>query len=322
MTPGAKRTLRVVATLALLILIVYFYSLQVLDNWAALQNFRLEFKLHYLASALILYLAGYLLDTYAWQVCMNRGRRGIDLDFPQSLAVLHGSGLMKYLPGRIWSYTAQLVWLRKYGFGAPVILFVNLISILGSMFVSVCFGLIYLAAYLSRLSLATAALAFLVLVLLNLAFIKWNTPVMNRIIALVSRLLKKEIEPVQNSSSLIIIMEIAHTGSWALVAAGAYLLGRGIGVDIPAAQTFALLSSMAVSWVAGYVAFILPAGLGVRELIMLSMLQGVVDPRTALLFPVLTRLMDLLAVVVLGLLSLYIGVKRGVFASAPISEAK
>jgi hypothetical protein len=74
MTPGAKRTLRGRWRCSSCRVL----HAQVLTTGLP-QNFRLG-SLHHLASALILYFAGYLL-THATSV-RNRGRCGIDLDFP------------------------------------------------------------------------------------------------------------------------------------------------------------------------------------------------------------------------------------------------
>jgi glycosyltransferase 2 family protein len=310
--------LRSVATVALLALTVYFYSFQVAENWSALRSFRPSFNTVYLLLAPLLYVAAYIVDTYAWQFCMNMRRRGLVLNFQESLAVFHSSNLLKYVPGRIWSYTAQMVWLRKYGIPRPVILFVNLISIVASMVVSVYFGLVYLLAYRNQLSTVAIVAALTLFTLLNIAFIRWNAPVLNRFIILLARLLKREIEPLQHSSSLIILMELAHVTSWSLIGVGTYALAQGVGLHIAVVDLFAVVASLAISWMLGYLAFILPAGLGVREVTMFWMLRGIADPQVTLMFPVLSRLMDLLMAALLGAVAMYIGVKRGVFSSGSV----
>jgi uncharacterized membrane protein YbhN (UPF0104 family) len=72
---------------------------------------------------------------------------------------------------------------------------------------------------------------------------------------------------------------------------------------------------MSLSWVAGYLAVITPGGLGVREGTMLVMLLNVVDTRTALIFPIVSRFMYLISEALLGLTALFIGMKYKVFSS-------
>ncbi len=96
---------------------------------------------------------------------------------------------------------------------------------------------------------------------------------------------------------------------------GGYFLAKGIGLDIAFTSIFALLASMSLSWLIGYFAVITPGGLGVREGVMLLMLNNVVNVQIALIFPLLSRLMYLVAEALLGLMALSLGIKFNVFSS-------
>jgi uncharacterized membrane protein YbhN (UPF0104 family) len=96
---------------------------------------------------------------------------------------------------------------------------------------------------------------------------------------------------------------------------GGYFLAKGIGLTVGFSSIFALLASMSLSWVVGYIAVISPGGLGIREGVMLLMLQGVVDTQTALIFPLLSRFMYLIAEALLGFSALALGIKYDIFSS-------
>jgi hypothetical protein len=228
---------------------------------------------------------------------------------------VNASGLFKYLPGRIWTFTAQLVWLKKYDISKPVILYVNLICIAGSIIVSLYLGLIYLALYTNLIGIKVIILLFLALILLNAAYITWNSLLMNKLIVLAGRLLKKEIQPLDNSKLLVLFIQFIYMCSWALMGFGGFFLAKGIGLDIPFESMFAILASMSISWFIGSLAIISPGGLGIREGIMLLMLNNTVNVQTALIFPILSRIMYLLAEALLGLTALALGIKYKVFSS-------
>jgi uncharacterized membrane protein YbhN (UPF0104 family) len=78
---------------------------------------------------------------------------------------------------------------------------------------------------------------------------------------------------------------------------------------------FALLASMSLSWVAGYFAVISPGGLGIREGVMLEMLNNIVSVQTALIFPLVSRVMYLMIEALLGLIALLLGMKYKIFSS-------
>jgi uncharacterized membrane protein YbhN (UPF0104 family) len=94
-----------------------------------------------------------------------------------------------------------------------------------------------------------------------------------------------------------------------------YFLAEGLGLHIQAAELFAVLASMSLSWVVGYLALITPGGLGVREGTMLVMLNNVMNMQTALLFPILSRLLYLTAEALLGGAALFLGLKYDIFSS-------
>ena len=310
-----KKTLRISASLLLIVLIGYFYSLEFKKNWGLLRQFEIAISFRYLLISFFLFLLSFLLETYIWKVCMNKHLGRPALNFTQSIAVVNGSGILKYLPGRIWTYTAQMVWLKKYNISKSVILYVNLICILGALIVSVYLSLIYLALNTNVLSIKVIMLLFVAFILFNVLYITGNSLFMNKLILLAGRLLKKELQPLPSSKSLLLFIQVVYTCSWSLTGLGGYFLAKGIGLPILFTSIFALLAAMSLSWLVGYFVVLSPGGLGIREGMMLFMLNGVVNTQTALLFPILSRLMYLLVEAFLGLAALSLGIKYNVFSS-------
>jgi len=296
-------------------LIGYFYSLEIEKNWASIQNFKLVVNIYYLLGALSFYLLSYLLETYIWQVCINKYLGRHELNFSKSFAVVNSSGLLKYLPGRVWTYTAQLVWLKKYGISKSIILYVNLICILGSLIVSLYLGLVYLALYSDLMGIMTIILLSAVLVLCNIAYIIWNSALVNKLVTAAGKLFNKEIQPLLNAQALIFYVQFIYICSWSLMGFGGYFLAKGIGLDIPSGSMFAILASMSISWLIGYFAIISPGGLGIREGTMLLMLSNIVNIQTALIFPILSRFMYLIAEALLGITAFLVGIKYKVFSA-------
>ena len=111
-----RKTLRISASLLIIVLIGYFYSLEFRKNWGLLQQFELVINMRYLIISFFLFLFSFLLETYIWKVCINKHLGRHELNFLQSVAVVNASGILKYLPGRIWTYTAQLLWLKMIFF--------------------------------------------------------------------------------------------------------------------------------------------------------------------------------------------------------------
>ncbi len=309
-----RKTVGMLAATAIIALIGYFYSSEVVKNWASLQNFRFAVNFYYLAGALSFYLGSYLLQTYIWQVSINRhlGRR--ELRFLQSVAIVNTSGLLKYLPGRVWTYTAQLLWLDKYGISKTMVLHVNLVCILGSIIVSLYLGLSYVALYTNLIPRGLTVLPFLIMMSFNAAYIVWHSSLFNKLLAYAGRLLKKDMRPLDDSRSLLLFIQFIYTCSWGIMGLGGYFLAKGVGLHLSLSGIFVILSSMSLSWLAGYIAVVSPGGLGIREGVMLLMLQSTVDTQTALIFPILSRLMYLIAEALMGIVALSLGTRYNIFS--------
>jgi uncharacterized membrane protein YbhN (UPF0104 family) len=310
-----KKIFKTAAFTAIILLIAYYYALEFRSNWTELTKFRLAIKARYLVASFSLCLLAYLLETYIWKVCINKHSGRSELTLRKSIAIVNTSGLFKYLPGRIWIYTAQLVWLKKYGISKAVIFYANLICVLGSVIVSFYFGLLYLALYKNIMGGTAVALSFIALILFNIVYIAWNSALMNKFIAVINQVFRKDIPPLTSSRSLLLFIQLVYACSWLLTGLSGYLLAQGIGLPIAVTGIFALLASMSLAWVAGYFVVIAPGGLGIREGVMLVMLNNIVSVETALIFPLVSRVMYLIAEALLGLTALFLGMKYNIFSS-------
>ena len=308
------KTIKIIIFLLVILLIGYFYSLEIKKNWAELRNFKLNINIYYLVVSVPLWLLSYLAETFIWKVSINKHLGRHELNFPQSIAVVNTSALLKYLPGRIWTYTAQLAWLKKYNISKSIILYVNLICILGSVSVSLYLGLVYLALYTNVMNVKLIIFSAAVLILANILYIIWNAWLINKLIAIAGKLLHKEIQPLDNSRSLILFIQCIYVCSCFLAGFGGYFLAKGIGLNIHFTDLFAILASLSLSWLVGYLTVISPGGLGIREGMMLLMLNNVVNAQTALIFPILSRVMYLAAEALLGLTALLLGLKYKIFS--------
>ena len=311
-----KKKIRSVSVSVLIIFLIgYFYFLELTRNWAALQNYKLNINFYCLAVSLLLCVLSGLMDTNVWKICINKHLGKHALTFPESISIANTSGLLRYVPGKIWIYTAQLAWLKKYGISKTKILHSNFICTIASMTVSIYLGLVYIALYTRHLTTNLIILFSIVLILLNVAYIAFNSILLNKLITTANKFLKLDIPLLTNSIALLVYIQFMYAFSWLLTGLAGYYLVIGVGLQIETSELFALLASMSLSWLVGYLAVITPNGLGVREGFMLLMLNQVVNVQTALLFPIFSRIMFLLAEALLGLLALLMGIKLKVFAS-------
>jgi uncharacterized membrane protein YbhN (UPF0104 family) len=77
----------------------------------------------------------------------------------------------------------------------------------------------------------------------------------------------------------------------------------GIGLEVADKKIFSVMSAMIISDVVGFVAVIVPGGLGVREGVMYFLLKGDTSGALFLILPIATRIVGMLVDILLGTMS-------------------
>jgi len=300
---------------------VYFFYDQFKRNWDSIQAYHFSLNGYYLAAAFAAMLIAFLMDTYIWQICMNHYLNK-KLGFLESIAFLNTSNLFKYIPGKLWVYTVQIALMTKKNIAKSLVLYVNFVCLLCVIIVSTIYGFYYLFFYLKILPMRISILLFGFLILVDFAFIMWNTSVINWLIIKINKFFKREILPIKIEKWLILYIQFLYLVAWIPPGIGAYFLAKGIGLAVASSDMFALISSMSVSWIIGYIAIFTPGGLGVREGIMFLMLKQFSNVKTALFLPLATRLIYIIVELLLGITGILIGMKYGYFPKQMKSRQK
>jgi len=94
------------------------------------------------------------------------------------------------------------------------------------------------------------------------------------------------------------------TVSWVLFAFFHVAVAMALNPLSTASDIFSLAGIAVISWLAGYLSFITPGGLGVREAVMVSFLALIMDTSSAILISVVSRtLMIFIEFVLVGAFS-------------------
>jgi glycosyltransferase 2 family protein len=307
-----KKILRYFLASFAIVAVIYFFYDQFKRNWDSIQAYHFSLNGYYLSAAFATMIIAFLMETYIWQTCMNHYLKK-KLRFVESITFLNTSNLFKYIPGRLWAYTVQISMLAKKNIAKSLVLYVNFVCVLCVIIISTIYGLYYLLFYLKILPMPISILLFGLLILVDFAFIMWNTSIINWLIIKINKFFKREIKPIKIEKWLILYIQFLYLIAWILTGISAYFLAKGIGLEIASSDIFALVSSMSVSWIIGYIAIFTPGGFGVREGIMFLMLKQFSNVKTALILPLATRLIYSVIELLLGIIGIFVGMKYGYF---------
>jgi hypothetical protein len=245
-------------------------------------------------------LATYILTTYGWFVALTSLSRRNTISFTDSIAIVNTSNLTKYIPGKIWSYALQAYWLAKAGFSNSLILFVYILNVFTIIMVSLMSGLCYLIVAPGAFPRMLLIACLILLVLFDILFVRFNSTLFNALISAIGKKMKREIIYYEAPTKLLLRLHSIHIISAASFGIGAYFLCLGIGFNIPKDSVFLVMSSMILSDTIGFLSFIVPGGLGVREGVMYLLLKGDAFGSLSLILPVATRIVMIVVDVVLG----------------------
>jgi hypothetical protein len=230
----------------------------------------------WLAVALGLIIAGYLIQFGAWLLVMRFLRR--PLDPVRTFSGYYLSFLPRYIPGTIWGYLGRGEWLaRAHAIGYRLSSIGSLLEAGSFVATALLIGAI---AYLP----APWSLGIAVLIALG-GVLAW--PLLARAAAGAG---------LSRQWPLILLAYSAYFVYWVVqgLGLGAICLALGLGRSVDLLQ---LTAAAATGWAAGFLTLLVPAGFGVRELSLTYLLttQWGLPPADANLVAVLSRVCMIVA---------------------------
>lgn len=298
-----RRHLKPLVSLLIIGCTAFFFFKAFQRNWASVKAHEFRIAPLFLCGAALALLATCLLATYAWYSALNSLALS-KISFRQSVAAVNASSLTKYIPGKIWSYALQMYWLDGLGFSKALIVYVNLLNLLISMATSVIVGLLCLLFSHGNLPLPIVLAALTGLVALDVASVLFNHAILSGLVQLVNRLFKRKFSFFEVKKSLLVKLHLVHFAAAVTSGLGAYLFCFAIGYRIDLDRSLALIGSSLVSDVVGFLAIVVPGGLGVRESLMYVLLGGRATGTFALVVPVASRMLNMCVDIVLGAVAL------------------
>ena len=295
----ARRLIKPLLSTLIVLCTGYFFFRAFRRNWASIQAHEFRISPGFLLCAALGIVASSLLATLAWYTAMNALSRN-KIDFRQSVAAVNASSLTKYIPGKVWSYALQMYWLDGLGISKALIVYVNLVNLLISLGTSLMLGLVCLLVSHGTIPLQPVLAGLVVLVCADALCILFNRALLNALVTLVNRVLKRNFSYFEVEKSLLVKLHLIHFVAGIASGLGAYAFCYAIGYRIELERALLVIGSTLVADVAGFLAIVVPGGLGVREGLMYAMLGGQATGSLALIVPVASRMLSMTVDVLLG----------------------
>lgn len=306
--PSKKLTIRNILIRAIgyivLLLSFTFLGYRLWDNKTELFAVNFNFSLvAALIAASIVYSLASLALILAWTRSLHLfGER--KANFVLCFPIYARSQIAKYIPGNIVHVAGRHALGKAKGLSNAPLMAATFYEIIGSI---ACAGVIKTVADLVNVKSFELSLFFVLFAALLLLLLPFT------ILKLKMRFVPEQIISNQSYSQLVpgIAGVIVLQGMFFLVAGFSLLvLNWGLNISVSPMISVQLVSIFAVSWLAGFITPGSPAGIGVREAVMIAMLEGIIGQSNSLVVALLFRLVTVTGDIIIFALPILISCVR------------
>src|SRR5579863_7305712 len=220
----AKKIGKRLIQIGLPVLIIGFFLYQVKNNWSELTAQSFHWNPWLLALAFLGFVCQEISYGLIWKAIL--ARLGAHLGLRASLRIYLASEFVRYIPGNVWHVLTRIIWVGKYGVSRPVAfasMTIELITKLAAGALVFAVSLIFWrdlnalrqGGVISEVGEIVGVVTILALLVLL------YPPVLNGLLNLALRLLKREPVLLTLRYSDILLITLAWCMSW-LVAGGAF----------------------------------------------------------------------------------------------------
>jgi glycosyltransferase 2 family protein len=303
--PLIRKVGKRVLQIGLPIVILGFLIFSFRQDWARL----LSAQFHIAWWLLALSFAGFILQELSYGIIWRTVllRLGVRLDLRPCLRIYLASEFVRYIPGNVWHVLTRILWVNKYGVSRPVAfasMTIELITKLAAGMLVFAVSLFFWGdvGTVGKLVNNNPIIVILGAVTVLGVLIVLHPRVLNGSINVALRILKREPVALTVRYADILLVTLTWCGSWLIAGIAFYLLLLALLPNAPLVLLPLCIGIYAIVWDIGFVSFITPSGLGVREgaVVLLFALAypplAIISPILALLSRVVSTLAELLCV--------------------------
>jgi uncharacterized membrane protein YbhN (UPF0104 family) len=257
--PLLMRKYRKVAAAVIVLVAFVFMARALYQNWSRVPFGDLEFRIEFLLISYLFQFAFFVLGGVGWTLVLRR--LGVRFPFRRSIEIMSVAKLGRYLPGKVWAFLGQIYLAKRDSVPAHTatvsVLLSTVLSVLSALF-------LFLVSLIFLVNRGLPRGVYLSLLLIPICFIVLEPRVLSRTLNwLLKRLGRKE---VQFSFGYLRMLEVlaVYCVNWICQGFCFFFLIRSF-YPISLSHYLPLVGINSLAWTIGFLVFIVPGGLGVRE---------------------------------------------------------
>ena len=288
--------MRIALRVALVLVILLFLGLAISNEATRLDGNQLRLHGGWLAVAVVGFITFQFAHMELWRLQLHA--LGYDLPRVRSYAVWSVSAVARYVPTSMLMPTLRITLAQREGIPKRI----TIASLVYEAALALSGAIVVAAYFLIQLpGLQEQSGRWLVLGLPVLALVALHPRAFDPATAFALRRTGRPPLPVTLPPFKLLLLVAMYAGSFVLAGASLYALGQAF-YPLEAGDLPKILGAFAIGFSASVLAFILPGGLGARELALVAALRPAMPAAVALAVAIASRLVQLaIEIVVAGI---------------------
>ena len=280
---GGARWLRLVLKGSLAAAVVLFWALFIRRNWDALTTIDWSLEPLWAVAALVTFGLYYLAQGAGWSMIARA--TGHQLRMSPGIGIWLLSMPARYVPGNLWHIAARISLASGQGMPPGGVVLSSTVEQMLMVLSAACLGLAWIPSWMGASVLPWSAVLFLG------CLIGLQPPALRRALAMASRVSGRRVGGVNLRYRHMALLMAWYMLVNSMNGLGFALLSTAAGRAGPDLWP-SLASAYCLAYVVGYVSFLTPSGIGVREAALASMLGIYMSTPAALALTLLARLLS------------------------------
>ena len=276
---------------------IIYFSYYIENNFSAIPDVRIDtFSIILFALLVMLYVLGIFVAALAWNILLKQH----DFSFStlNVIAVYCRAQFAKYLPWNIGHHVVRVLLAKRAG--VPMHVTIQTMMLETAWFVSIAAALSLMALYSYTFDTAFISLPYINIELMFVGVVLGSMFIPIVMIKILNRYFFGIVERITGSPALSLPTVLDGTKVLIMMLICFVIVGVIIELlalliyEVNDSQIIYLIGIYALSWIAGYLVPGAPAGLGVREAVMVSTLEPIYGSGIAISISVSLRVISTL----------------------------
>ena len=248
-----------VAKIAVPLVVAFFVGRVIVSNWQQVRDADWHFSPVYLAASFLLCSPWFLARPLGWNVIVNRFGRHVP--YAAVYRVVRQAELSRFVPGGVWQFVSRVYLIKKWHVAASAALAATIIDLVLAALAAIIPALWSLGEALPNLASFQRVMLW-VFPLASVAIV--HPKIFNAWAGLLARRLGQSWTDLEIRWRMLLGVWALYVVGWIAQCTGVAMFVRGVIAIGPEGTTF-IASSYAAAWLAGTLAMVAPAGMGIRE---------------------------------------------------------